>query len=41
MSTIRPKGEFLTGGERTQVKGMEGGYVFLPTVIGDVAWPAR
>ncbi|HEY7021409.1 MAG TPA: aminobutyraldehyde dehydrogenase [Ktedonobacterales bacterium] len=41
VSTVRPKGKFLAGGERAQVKGMEDGYFFQPTVITDVPDSAK
>jgi betaine-aldehyde dehydrogenase len=41
VSTVRPKDKFLTGGERAQIKDMEDGYFFQPTVITDVADSAK
>ena len=41
VSTVGPKGKFLTGGERAKVKGMEDGYYFQPTVITDVPDTAK
>ncbi|HEX3272513.1 MAG TPA: aminobutyraldehyde dehydrogenase [Ktedonobacterales bacterium] len=41
VSTVSPKGKFLTGGERAKVKNMEDGYFFQPTVITDVPDTAK
>jgi betaine-aldehyde dehydrogenase len=41
LSTVRPKGRFLTGGERAPINDMEDGYFFQPTVITEVADTAK